>query len=114
MARQVMTVTARDIKSRKTLGIPLNATAMEILARADRPARRVRLRLQGPAAECDGEHRLAQRAEEVGIEDFRFHDTHLASEHLARHAAAVLDEVLARPEASPATAFGSVRSKTDR
>ncbi len=30
MARQVMTVAARDIKSRKTLGIPLNVTAMEI------------------------------------------------------------------------------------
>ena len=31
MQRQVMNVAASDIKSRKTLGIPLNATAMEIL-----------------------------------------------------------------------------------
>nr|WP_246312357.1 tyrosine-type recombinase/integrase [Aquabacterium terrae] len=31
MPRQMMTVAARDIKSRKTLRIPLNATAMEIL-----------------------------------------------------------------------------------
>lgn len=71
MPRQMMTVAARDIKSRKTLGIPLNATAMEILR-----------------------GQIGKHAEYVFVYKGRpLNATVNTPEHLAPHAA-VMDELL--------------------
>jgi len=75
MVRQVLSVAARDIKSRKTLGIPLNATAMEILrGQIGRHDEYVFVYQSKPlSATVNTAWRNALK--KSGIEDFRFHDT---------------------------------------
>jgi integrase len=75
MTRQMMTVAARDIKSRKTLGIPLNATAMEILrGQIGKHAEYVFV-YKGRPLNATVNTAWRNALKKSGIEDFRFHDT---------------------------------------
>ena len=75
MQRQVMTVAASDIKSRKTLGIPLNATAMEILRAQIGKHDEFVFVYKGKRLNATVNTAWRNALKKSGIEDFRFHDT---------------------------------------
>jgi integrase len=75
MARQVMTVAAREIKSRKTLGIPLNATAMGILRGQMGTHPEYVFVYKGKPLNATVNTAWRNALKRSGIEDFHFHDT---------------------------------------
>jgi integrase len=75
MSRQIMMVAARDIKSRKTLGIPLNATAMEILREQIGKHAEFVFVYKGRPLNATVNTAWRNALKKSGIEDFRFHDT---------------------------------------
>lgn len=70
-----MTVAAGDIRSRKTLGIPLNATVMEILRAQIGKHDEFVFAKKGRRLNATLNSAWRNALKKSGIEDFRFHDT---------------------------------------
>lgn len=75
LSRHVMHVAASDIKNRKTLGIPLNATAMEIVRGQIGKHDEFVFVYRGKPLTTAVNTAWRNALKKSGIEDFRFHDT---------------------------------------